>query len=107
MASGTIPTPYPSDKLGIIVNTFPSGTTDVFTLSNTYRGVIIGLDAGNENKSLLLVSTTSAGTVNVVEVYKGSNITITTSTKNQLTIGHSTASGTYLVFTIRGSITPS
>ena len=105
MAQSTIQMPLPSDKLNIDIYTFNSVTLDKFTMSNTYRGFVVGLDAGNNNKSLLLLSTNSSGGVNCETIFSGSNLTIDTSTNNIITIEHPSASVTYMVFTIRGSIT--
>ena len=104
MSTGTLQRPFPSDALAIDVHTFSSSTADKFTLSNSYRGFVIGLDSGNARNSVLLVTVSASGVVTCTEIYKGSGLTIDSSVSNALTISHTSNSPTYMVFTIRGSV---
>lgn len=104
MASTTIQMPFPSDSVQIWKYTGVISTGDVFTLSNNFRGLMFITDSTTERDMLILLSTTSNGTVQCAEIYVGTSLTLVTNVANKLTINHTNGGLTCIVFIARGSI---
>ena len=104
MAQSTIQMPFPSDELKVWKYTGTISTGDVFTLSNSFRGMMFITDSTTERDMLILLSTTSTGTVQCAEIYVGASLTLVKNVANKLTINHTNGGITCVVFIARGSI---
>ena len=105
MASGTIYRPFPDNiKLTSYSPSAPT-TSDSFTMTTAYRGIVFIIGSSSTYKSAYEISTTNSGEVDHVFIGGSNNLTISKST-NVITFGHTNATLIYLFITLSGSVTP-
>ena len=95
------------------IDTFPyqklitsgSLSSRTFSVPNSFRGLIVGISGYSNRHFASILISSSGGAVTETDVYKGSDVTINTSTNNKLTVSHSAATGmAILVFTTSSSL---
>lgn len=105
MASGTINYPFPDNMKLTSYSPSASTTSDSFTMSSAYRGIVFIIGSSATYKSAYEISTTNSGDVDYVLIGGSNNLTISKST-NVITFGHTNATLVYLFITLSGSMTP-
>ena len=84
---------------------FAMSSAKAIPLQNNYRGFLVITDSTSGNNGVYIVYTGSTGLVGLVTLHAASNVTLTTSTANQLTITPSSGTRNCLLIDISANAT--
>lgn len=87
MADGYEPRPLSNGMISFQSIIAPMGTSDTFTVPNSYRGVLFILDSTYENMCCFMVSSTGAGVVHCKPIISSTAVQVSIAT-NSVTFSH-------------------